>query len=217
MSNRNPPPNLGELLLQPNFGQSRSLDKPGDPIVPTQLLLDVTKIRRYEQDPRQHANPQFEEIKASILAQGGLNNPLTVTRRPGEAHYIIEAGGNTRLRALQELWEATGDERFHFTHVLFKPWESESQILTRRMSIENAHLLLYSNVVRVRERCPGRTARVLPGRIRIRARERAARLPSGCKPSCVRKTLTYDQGREMAYRLQGPFQLSGSVRGVCRR
>lgn len=136
MSNRNPPPNLGELLLQPNFGQSRSLDKPGDPIVPTQLLLDVTQIRRYEQDPRQHANPQFEEIKASILAQGGINNPLTVTRRPGEEHYIIEAGGNTRLRALQELWEATGDERFHFTHVLFKPWESESQILTRHL-IEN--------------------------------------------------------------------------------
>ena len=136
MSNRNPPPNLGELLLQPNFGQSRSLDNPGDPIVPTQLLLDVTKIRRYEQDPRQHANPQFEEIKASILAQGGINNPLTVTRRPGEEHYIIEAGGNTRLRALQELWGATGDERFHFTHVLFKPWESESQILTRHL-IEN--------------------------------------------------------------------------------
>lgn len=136
MSNRNPPQNLGELLLQPNFGQSRDLSRPGDPIVPTQLLLDVTQIRRYEQDPRQHANPQFEEIKASILAQGGVNNPLTVTRRPGEEHYIIEAGGNTRLRALQELWDETRDERFHFTHVLFKPWESESQILTRHL-IEN--------------------------------------------------------------------------------
>jgi ParB family protein of integrating conjugative element (PFGI_1 class) len=136
VSNRNPPPNLGELLLQPNFGQSRPLDKPGDPIVPTQLLLDVTKIRRYEQDPRQHANSQFEEIKVSILAQGGINNPLTVTRRPGEEHYIIEAGGNTRLRALQELWDETGDDRFHYTHVLYKPWESESQILTRHL-IEN--------------------------------------------------------------------------------
>lgn len=136
MSSRNPPPNLGELLLQPNFGQSRPLDKPGDPIVPTQLLLDVALIRRYEQDPRQHANPQYEEIKASILAQGGINNPLTVTRRPGDEHYIIEAGGNTRLRVLQELWAETGDERFHFTHVLFKPWESESQILTRHL-IEN--------------------------------------------------------------------------------
>ena len=136
MSNRNPPQNLGELLLQPNFGQSRDLSRPGDPIVPTQLLLDVTQIRRYEQDPRQHANAQFEEIKASILAQGGVNNPLTVTRRPGEEHYIIEAGGNTRLRALQELWDETRDERFHFTHVLFKPWESESQILTRHL-IEN--------------------------------------------------------------------------------
>jgi len=136
MSNRNPPPNLGELLLQPNFGQSRDLSRPGDPIVPTQLLLDVTQIRRYEQDPRHHANAKFEEIKASILAQGGVNNPLTVTRRPGEEHYIIEAGGNTRLRALQELWEETRDERFHFTHVLFKPWDSESQILTRHL-IEN--------------------------------------------------------------------------------
>lgn len=136
MSNRNPPPNLGKLLLQPNFGQSRDLSRPGDPIVPTQLLLDVNQIRRYEQDPRQHANQAFEEIKASILAQGGVNNPLTVTRRPGEEHYIIEAGGNTRLRALQELWEETRDERFHFTHVLFKPWDSESQILTRHL-IEN--------------------------------------------------------------------------------
>lgn len=136
MSGRNPPQNLGELLRQPNFGQSRDLDKPGDPITPVQLYLDVTLIRRYEQDPRHHANPQFDEIKASILAQGGLNNPLTVTRRPGEEHYIIEAGGNTRLRALQELWQETGDERFHYTHVLFKPWESESTILTRHL-IEN--------------------------------------------------------------------------------
>src|SRR5690606_17272095 len=54
----------------------------------------------------------------------------------GEEHYIIEAGGNTRLRALQELWSETGDDRFRWTHVLYKPWVAESQILTRHL-IEN--------------------------------------------------------------------------------
>jgi len=136
MSNRNPPPNLNELLNMPNFGESRPLDRPGDPITVTQLLLEVTLIRRYEGDPRRHENAQFEVIKESIKAQGGLNNPLTVTRRPGEEHYIIEAGGNTRLRALQELWSETGDDRFRWTHVLYKPWVAESQILTRHL-IEN--------------------------------------------------------------------------------
>ena len=136
MSNRNPPPNISELLNMPNFGESRALDRPGDPITVTQLLLEVTQIQRYEGDPRHHENPQYPEIKDSIRAQGGLNNPLTVTRRPGEEHYIIEAGGNTRLRALQELWNETGDDRFRWTHVLYKPWVSESQILARHL-IEN--------------------------------------------------------------------------------
>jgi hypothetical protein len=41
-------------------------------------------------------NTKFNEIKASIRASG-LRNPFTVTRRPGESHFVVEAGGNTRL------------------------------------------------------------------------------------------------------------------------
>ena len=38
--------------------------------------------------------------------------PLTVTRRPGESHFIVEAGGNTRLLAIRQLWAETRDAAF---------------------------------------------------------------------------------------------------------
>jgi ParB family protein of integrating conjugative element (PFGI_1 class) len=56
-------------------------------------------------------NPAYEDIKASIRERG-LDAPPAITRRPGEPHYIIRNGGNTRLAILRELWSETKDERF---------------------------------------------------------------------------------------------------------
>ena len=90
--------------------------------------LEVTRIRCYERNPRQCPNPEYDRIKASIQAVG-LDQPLIITQRPGEAGYIVQAGGNTRLQILKELFEATGEERFCRVHCRVVPWPGESAVL----------------------------------------------------------------------------------------
>ncbi|MBI2800230.1 MAG: ParB N-terminal domain-containing protein [Gammaproteobacteria bacterium] len=100
-----------------------------------QIELAVDEIRPYENNPRRATNAKFDDIKESIRT-GGLRSPVTVTRRPGESHFIVEAGGNTRLVALQQLWAETRDIRYRNLVVLFRPWQSESHVLTAHL-IEN--------------------------------------------------------------------------------
>jgi ParB family protein of integrating conjugative element (PFGI_1 class) len=116
---------------------SRSGDLPAqaDPRQECQIELPVDAIRAYEHNPRRSGNERFEDIKASVRANG-IRNPLTVTRRPGDTHFIVEAGGNTRLLAVQQLWAETGDVRFQKLLVFFRPWQSESHVLTSHL-IEN--------------------------------------------------------------------------------
>ena len=92
------------------------------------MLLDVLSIKPYERNPRRSENPEYDRIKASIRANG-LDQPLVVTRRPGNTDYIVHSGGNTRLLVLKELHEETGDERFSRAQCLFKPWNCESDVL----------------------------------------------------------------------------------------
>jgi ParB family protein of integrating conjugative element (PFGI_1 class) len=115
--------------------QARELPAQADPLRECQIELEVDAIRPYEHNPRRQVNPRFAEIKASIQASG-VRNPITVTRRPDEAHFIVEAGGNTRLLALQQLWQETGEARFRKLWVLFRPWRSESHVLISHL-IEN--------------------------------------------------------------------------------
>jgi ParB family protein of integrating conjugative element (PFGI_1 class) len=49
---------------------------------------------------------------------------------------MVESGGNTRLQVLKELWAESGDERFYRIHCLYRPWVSESHVLTAHL-IEN--------------------------------------------------------------------------------
>lgn len=125
--------------------QSLQVGNPGNPLrlragqaLPQQechIELEVEDIRPYEHNPRRADNAKFAEIKESIRASGILS-PLCVTRRPGETHFILEAGGNTRLRALQELWSQTGEIRFRTLVVIFRPWRSETHVLSAHL-IEN--------------------------------------------------------------------------------
>ena len=143
---------LGQLLKTPHFGNGGDLP-PADPVAPTPMLLTLEKIRPYDRNPRRERNPRYEEIKDSIRAQGGLNNPLTVTRRPGEEQYMVESGGNTRLGILNELYKETGDETFYHVHVLFRPWRSETHVLAAHL-IENekrGDMLFIDKALAVRE------------------------------------------------------------------
>lgn len=92
------------------------------------VLVEISQIRTYERNPRRSDNPEYDRIKASIRADG-MDQPLVITCRPGETDYVVHAGGNTRLRILQELYEETGDEAFHRVHCLYRPWNHESDVL----------------------------------------------------------------------------------------
>jgi len=127
---------VAESLRVGNPGNNaRDLPAQADPRHEFQIELAVDDIRPYENNPRRAGNARFAEIKESIRSSG-IRNPLTVTRRPGDEHFIVEAGGNTRLLAIQQLWSETRDARFQKIVVLFRPWRSESHVLTSHL-IEN--------------------------------------------------------------------------------
>ncbi|MFO1207571.1 MAG: ParB family protein, partial [Burkholderiales bacterium] len=127
---------VAESLQVGNPGNNaRDLAGQSDPRTESQIELSVDEIRPYENNPRRAINAKFEDIKESIRTSG-LRSPLTVTRRPDESHFIVEAGGNTRLLALRQLWAETRDPRFRKLVVLFRPWRSESYVLTAHL-IEN--------------------------------------------------------------------------------
>ena len=98
------------------------------PSGPEPLILPLAQVLPYDLNPRQSVNQEFERIKASIR-EVGLDQPLTVTRRPGASDYMVHSGGNTRLQALKALHTETGDDRFSSVPCLYKPWIRESAVL----------------------------------------------------------------------------------------
>jgi ParB family protein of integrating conjugative element (PFGI_1 class) len=90
--------------------------------------IEVARIRSYVRNPRRQENPEYDRIKASIRAEG-LDQPLVVTQEPGEVDYVLQAGGNTRLRILKELHQETEENRFFMVDCLIKPWVHESNLL----------------------------------------------------------------------------------------
>ncbi len=94
--------------------------------------LAVTDIDRYEFDPRTEINPLYDEIKASIRANGILNH-ISVTRRPGQPRYMVYGGGNTRLRIAKELYEE-GDQRFARLTVIVKVWKGDAPTIAAHLA-----------------------------------------------------------------------------------
>lgn len=111
-------------------------NRSSDPISESQMIVTLDQIRVYERNPRLSApNPKYNEIRESIQADG-LHQLLTITRRPGDDFYILEAGGGTRYQALVDLWKETGDKKYYKILVVFRPWRSESTVLAKHL-IEN--------------------------------------------------------------------------------
>lgn len=99
-----------------------------DPIAETPMVVTLDQLRPYDRDPRLTRNPKYDDIKASIRVRG-LDAPPPITRRPGDAHYIIRNGGNSRLSILRELWTETRDERFFRLACRFIPWPERGEIV----------------------------------------------------------------------------------------
>lgn len=99
-----------------------------DPIADTPMVVTLDQLRPYDHDPRKKRNSAYEDIKASIRERG-LDAAPAIARRPGDEHYIIRNGGNTRLAILRELWAETKDERFFRISCLFRPWPERGEIV----------------------------------------------------------------------------------------
>ncbi|MEV4700252.1 ParB family protein [Pseudomonas brassicacearum] len=129
---------ITDKLHQDHFPRGPELERLSDPVIDTPMLVTLEQLRPYEHNPRFIRNPLHEDIKASIRERG-LDQPPPITRRPGEPHFIIRNGGNTRLAILGELWQETRDERFFRIHCLFRPWTDEISALLGHLAESDLH------------------------------------------------------------------------------
>lgn len=117
------------------------------------LVLNPSDVDYYDGNPRFDLGEDYPTLKESIRTQG-LNTKLSVTRRPGAKRYMVEAGGNRRLRAIKELIEE-GEERFRSELFVFRAWKGESTVLLRHLSenMQRAGMTLFeeaSGVLRLK-------------------------------------------------------------------
>lgn len=129
---------ITDKLHQDHFPRGPQLEQLSDPLIDTPMLVTLEQLRPYEHNPRFIRNPLYDDIKASIRERG-LDQPPPITRRPGEAYFIIRNGGNTRLAILGELWQETRDERFFRIHCLFRPWNNEITALLGHLAESDLH------------------------------------------------------------------------------
>lgn len=122
--------NIHQRFLAKNGGAKAS-----DPTEPTPMVLAINRIQEYDHNPRRERNEAYERIKGSIR-QRGFVGALPITRRPGDALYIVAEGGNTVLHCVKELYTETEDPRFHTVQCIFEPWVSESETLIAHL-VEN--------------------------------------------------------------------------------
>ncbi|MBA6136280.1 MULTISPECIES: ParB family protein [Pseudomonas putida group] len=125
-------------LQHGHFPQRATQVSPTDPDCDTPMVVTLEQLRPYEHNPRFIRNPLYEELKASIRDRG-LDQPPSITRRPGEPQFIIRNGGNTRLSILGELWQETRDDRFFRIDCLFRPWQSELHTLLGHLAESDLH------------------------------------------------------------------------------
>ena len=99
------------------------------------MQLPVMSIKPYDKNPRRSLNTELESIKASIRERGGLTSPFRVTRRSPHEPYMVAEGGNSRLAALQALYQE-GDKRFEFVLVTYTTWRGDADAIAAHL-IEN--------------------------------------------------------------------------------
>ncbi len=92
------------------------------------LPIDISMIEPYHANPRIYENPKYEIIKESIRIDG-IRQRIVVTKPPKSAKFMLCQGGNTRLRALRELYEETHEPRFKTAYCEFREWQGEADLM----------------------------------------------------------------------------------------
>lgn len=100
------------------------------------MQLPVAEIEFFDKNPRrQHDEASYAAIKESIRATG-IQQPVHVTQRPGENHYVLAQGGNTRLKIMRELYQETGESRFRNIPCFYVAYTNETELQIAHL-IEN--------------------------------------------------------------------------------
>jgi len=108
--------------------------------VNSDMVLRVMDIDLYDRNPRRLPNENYDNIKESIRQVGGIDQKISVTKRPGSNRYMVFSGGNTRLEIVQSLWLETNDPRFEKIEVTYRPWVSEIRTFAAHL-MENSEEL----------------------------------------------------------------------------
>ena len=92
-------------------------------------LLDVPidELRPFPLNPRRIQNREYIRLRDSILNRG-VEVPFVVSKIPGDSHYTLQAGGNTRLEIIQSLRERDA-RRFKKVPCILKTWHGETDAL----------------------------------------------------------------------------------------
>lgn len=120
------------------FAAARRLDVPApgprarEPELTSVIRLSITEVRVYERNPRRVSHERIVELKESIRANG-IEQIVTVTRRPDETRYVVAKGGNSRVTAATALYDETGDERFLYYDFVCVPYPGEARLLAAHL------------------------------------------------------------------------------------
>ena len=108
---------------------------PHPPAMETSMVIPLCHIRNYEENPRQHENPEHDSLKESIK-KDGLTQTIQVTKRPEDDFYIVRSGANTRLKILNELLNEAIEQnnqkeiqKYSVLSVMYHPYTDELDLL----------------------------------------------------------------------------------------
>ncbi len=99
------------------------------PTAPMTIKVRIDDIQPFDNDPRKAPNEKYEIIRESIRMVG-MQQQISITKRPNEDHYIVRSGGNTRLKVLKELHAETGEARFGEIECRFVPYTDDIELLS---------------------------------------------------------------------------------------
>ena len=99
-------------------------------------LVAIHDIDEYKYNPRAIDNEAFDDLKESIRVNG-LLSPPSLMLNPETKRYELFNGGNTRLKALKQLYRETGEGRFEITNFTIHPWIDDDATKIVQHLIEN--------------------------------------------------------------------------------
>ena len=104
------------------------------------IELDINVIEVSHMNPRQTRGEHYDSTKESIR-NIGLLQMLTVTKVPGQSHFSLYNGGNTRLSILKELYQeylAAGEddkaEAIRMQQCRYVPYTDDLDVLVKHMA-----------------------------------------------------------------------------------